>query len=302
MFYFQWNKILLEYFFNHENENKEIYNFYIDQTILNNISTDKNGKEDFVNSIRLKIPRNKRFFDEFSNLYDNSSQKFLLGNQISIKTTPEFFGFLLFLVLALTEGEDDLFNINNVYGRINIYGKAVLQAKWSEINTNVSSKLISKSWGFLSTWANETKKGKLGFYRPITKTSNPFAESIARHALITRGHLSRILDILDDTTVSPGENISDSQLSNILTGNAKEIGFSEYILESIKETSESKNNILSLVREYIYENYTERRKPSAASRNSKIAIPLKIVLNLPSGFSKKIDQIAVRAYSYCKYP
>ena len=298
MHYFQWNKLLVEYFFNHENEGKEIYNLFIDRNFLNNISVDDNGFEDFINSIEVKIPRGSNFFHEFAELYKKSYQKMLVQGRIVIRQTPEFFGFLLFLIFALTEGDDENFNINNTYGRINAYGNEVLSHKWQNLTSQIARKTLENAWQFLQNWANEIHQGKRGFFRIIRSTSNPYAESIARHVLFHHGHLNRLLDILIESDILPGYEFTDSQLLLILKQNVEEIGLNEILSDIINKQNDATKNMLSLIRTFVKENYTERTKPSTESKKGNPPIPLKLVLNLPIGFSKEISDFGLRAYSH----
>jgi hypothetical protein len=296
--YYEWNKLLLNYFFNYENEGKRTYNLFIDRKILNDLAGSESGYEDFIKSIESKISRGGNFFSEFETLYEKSQQKFLLEGKLVLRKTPEYFGFLMFLIFALSEGDDDKFNITNIYGRINIYGANAFNKKWKKITTQISKRLLDPAWFFLEYWANKIHNGKLGSFQTVQTGEKIHARRIAAHVLFHYGHLNRLLDVLVENDILPGEEIPTSKLISLMTENERKIGISALLLDIPTENSDLAKNIISLIKGMIKNAYTERTKASSESKRSIPPIPLRLVLRLPSGFSKTIETTGLRAYSH----
>jgi hypothetical protein len=93
MNYHQWNKLLLDYFFNKANAGKWIYNLFIDRQILNDLAASETGYEDFIKSIDIKIGRGSDFFTELQTSSTTPSKNTCSMESSSLKRRPSILAF-----------------------------------------------------------------------------------------------------------------------------------------------------------------------------------------------------------------
>ncbi|ANE51509.1 hypothetical protein [Flavisolibacter tropicus] len=291
MEYIEWNKLLFTQFFKKEMAGQEVYSLQVSPVLLDSLIS--GGYNSYLRSIKWKVPVSKNFFEELGILIKVSKERVKKHKTYP----PEYFGLLIFLIVACAEGDSEQLNLNNVYDRINRFASDILGTqRWSDISRKTSRDIIAEGWKFLQEWTeiNNLNYGKFVDYKAVT---NPYANSILRHVLINQGHLDNILDLLIDKGYIPGELITREKWVDVLANNSQRIKAPKAFFDLLKEDSAICNGILGYIEGYIEENFNDRAIASPSSNNRKPAIPLRISVNF-SKFSNRVTDVFVRAYSH----
>ena len=180
--YSVWNEKLVNHFFNENYCEIEIGCLPVSEELFQDITDYAYTFEDFVYAIRKEISSDN-FITHLEKLYKNSIPREYDGRIIR-KQIPDYFGMLMFLILALSEDEGENMSVSNVYDRINNYGQEVFDIKWSDMTSVVARDILEPIWASLEDWSTNYLKGKKGsFVRRNPKS-------------IQRKFVSRINDIL----------------------------------------------------------------------------------------------------------
>lgn len=233
MNYLQWNNLLGSYFFNAENNDKEIF-LYITKDEIINLAKDNDvenfeieeGKtieqiiwDDYTSAIKNGLPgSNGTIIDKTLHAYNR--RNCLRIDNISIEIPP-YFGYLITFILPLTEGEDDL-NANAYYDRLNTF----LHSNNILLDHNIgtqSFKLIDECWEALSKWANIERATKLGIYNVKNYGNHVYVGKPFAECIITSKQRKRFPELFSEEDLRPDDQITESKITNILQSSGKVI-------------------------------------------------------------------------------
>ncbi|WP_191861042.1 hypothetical protein [Hanstruepera ponticola] len=297
--YKKWNKLLVEHYFNANNEDEEIQCFFIYTELFEELSDSQFTYCDFELSIE-KILRSKSFKDKFNELYLISIPKVINGRNLR-KPIPEYFGLLMYLILSLTDSKSENLSVTNVYNRINEVGKNRFKNKWENINTSFARDVLELAWNDLEDWSKNYKSKSLGYFN-MKDPKNPlrkYVSRIERHALFNSGHFQQLFDVLIEIGIVPKEHISFDKWIEIFTNNKHKISNSDKVIEYLKEDSELKDIILKFIDDYYQINYVDTTISSPSATVRKPSIPLLLCLKELPHWDNVIDMnnIHFRAFS-----
>ena len=297
--YKKWNKLLINYYFNTKNNGKEIQCFLVSRELFEEISDSQFTYSDFELSIERSL-RSKSFKEKFNEFYLSSIPREINGRKLR-KAFPEYFGFLIYLILSLSESKNDDLNITNVYNRINDIGKKRFKKKWGEINTSFAKDILELSWKDLEDWSKNYKAKSLGYFKmkdPLS-SKRKFVSRIERHGLFNSRHFEQLFDVLVESGIVPKEEITSEKWFEIFKEYKHKISNSKKIIEYLKEESELKENIVKLINDYFQTNYDDSLISSNSGTIRKPSIPLLFCLKELPKWDNKIgkEEIHFRAFS-----
>jgi hypothetical protein len=294
--YFVWNKLLIDFYFNPTLKGQEIACFPVSEEIFEEISNNKYFKKDFFDSIKISIgPLN--FIDRLNELYFGSLGRVYNGKKIR-KPQPDYFGFLIFLIYALSQDDKDDVNLANVYDRLNHFGGQIFENKWKEINSFISRDILEPIWENLEEWSTVFKKGELGlFYRRDPKNAKRcYVSRIERHSLFNSKQFSVIIDYLISDGYRPESILSVEEW--IVFFKKHKIPKSELIIEYLSDESKLQISVLSFLNSYLKSHFDDE---TIASDQNKYRVPpvkLKVCIkSLPLFPNDPIEDFYLRAYS-----
>lgn len=294
--YREWNKMLIQSFFNNEQAEQEIPCFPISEELFSEITGFEYSIEDFYNSIKKSIG-SSNFFDKLKYYYLESLPKDFNGKKVR-KPIPEYFGFLIFLIHSLTEDNTDNLTVANVYDRINHYGGKILDNKWTPLNTSISRDLLEPIWEHLEEWSSKFKKGDWGFFkrRDPKNKNRKYVSRIERHALFNFRQFTSIIDSLISRGYRPDSILTKEDWINFFaeTNQFK----SGTILEYISDESSLQDSVIAFLNSYLKTHYTEKTIGSEKSqyRNPPINLSL-CIKSIPDWPKDPINHIYFRAIS-----
>ncbi len=268
--YEEWNKLLVYHYFNEDFENTEIDCLPVSSDIFQEITNYEFEYDDFIQALKKDIS-SRKFFNQFSTHYKNSIPHNINGRNIR-KPIPDFLGYLIFLIHALTESEGDCFKANNVYDRINKYGKEILGKNWENINSGISRDLLEPVWAFVEEWSYQYLKGKIGYVlRKEPKNNNrKYVTRLERHAIFNSNQFSAIIDNLISDGYRPESTLSKQDWVNFFTKHIENILKAKTILEYISDGSSLENSILGYLNAYLKQHFTN---DSISSENGNYRTP-----------------------------
>lgn len=294
--YFDWNKLLIEYYFKPALNGQEIACFPVSEEIFEEITFYKYFKKDFFDSIKFSIgPLN--FIDKLNELYYGSLGKIYNGKKIR-KPQPDYFGFLIFLIYALSQDDKDDINIANVYDRLNHFGGQVFGDKWKEINSSISRDILEPIWENLEEWSTVFKKGEFGlFYKRDPKNAKRcYVSRIERHSLFNSKQFSVIIDYLISEGYRPESILSVEEW--IIFFKKHKIPKSELIIEYLSDDSKLQFSVLNFLNGYLKSHFDDETIASDQNKYRVPPIKLKVCIkSLPLFPNDPIEDFYLRAYS-----
>ncbi|MGJ8735384.1 hypothetical protein [Zobellia laminariae] len=297
--YIKWNKLLVDYFFNSNNEGEEIECFFVYRELFEEISDSRFNFSDFELSIE-RLLRVKSFKDVFNKLYFSSSSKIINGRNLR-KPLPEYFGLLIYLILCLSESKSESLSINNVYDRINDAGKERFNNKWGDINTSFARDILELAWIDLEDWSKNYKAKKLGYFsmKDPKSPQRKYVSRIERHGLFNSHHFQQLFDVLVEIGIVPKEEISPEKWLEIFRENKHKINNSDKILDYLREDSELKEIILKFINDYYLNHFDYSIISSHSGTIRKPSIPLLFCLKELPQWDDVVgsDEIHFRAFS-----
>lgn len=278
--YTDWNSLLINYYFNELEENNEISCLLISPEIFKEISDYQYDIEDFIISIK-RIIGSRNFFSKLEASYKRSLPQKHNGKTIR-KDKPEYFGFLIFLIFALTEDDGIDMSASNVYDRINNFGSNALGARWAPLDSIISKKVLEPAWTYLEEWSCVFKKGKLGYFR-LQNPLNPqrkYVSRIERHALFNSHKFDQIIDLLIDDGYQPKKTLSFQEWTLFFTKYESKANFISPILKYLKDDSPLRNSIVNFLNEYCRNNITDETITTNSAKYRRPPVPLRLCLKL----------------------
>ena len=293
--YQDWNKKLINYYFDPSLEGQEIGCFPVSEEIFKELTNHEYFKEDFFDSIRRLISTSN-FFDKLAVLHNGSLPREYKGKTIR-KAEPEYFGFLIFLIYALCEDDKDDLTVANVYDRINNFGAAIFGIKWKKINTAISRELLEPIWESLEEWANSFKKGSLGFFkrRDPKNTQRRYVSRIERHSLFNSKQFAIIIDSLISEGYRPESILSVNEWLDFFS--KYDVPKASLIKEYISDGSPLQNSVLAFLNSSLKAHFDEA---TIASEQSKYRVPpIKLevcIKSLPLWPDDPVESVYLRAH------
>lgn len=293
--YYDWNKLLVQYYFNSSREGQEIGCFPVSEEIFEELTNHECVEEDFFDAIKRLIS-SSNFFDKLEDLYSGSLPREYNGRTVR-KPIPEYFGFLVFLIYALSEDDRDDITVANVYDRINHFGVETFDTKWKTINTAISRDLLEPIWESLEEWSNSFKKGSLGIFirRDPKSTQRRYVSRIERHSLFNNKQFATIIDSLISEGYRPESILSVEEWLDFF--NKYDVPKARKITEYISEGSPLQNSVLAYLNSYLKTHFDESTIASEQNKFRRPPIKLKVCIeSLPLWPDDPIDKVNLRAY------
>lgn len=293
--YHDWNKLLIQYYFNSSLEGQEIGCFPVSEEIFEELTSHEYSKEDFFEAIKRLISTSN-FFDKLEILYKGSLPREYNGKTVR-KPLPEYFGFLIFLIYALSEDDKEDINVANVYDRINHFGAEIFGEKWKNINTVISRDLLEPIWGSLEEWSTSFKNGSLGLFirRNPKNTQRCYVSRIERHSLFNSKQFATIIDYLISEGYRPESILSVEEWLDFF--NKYDVPKASVIKEYISDGSPLQSSVLAFLNNYLKAHFDET---TIASEQNKFRVPpikLKVCIkSLPLWPEDPVDRVCLRAY------
>lgn len=290
-----WNKKLFQYYFNPSLEGQEIGCFPVSEELFEEITNYEYCLADFFNAIKRVIGKSN-FFERLEDLYNGSLPIEYNGKTIR-KPIPEYFGFLIFLIYALSIDDRVDITVANVYDRINHYGEEILGKKWKKMNSSISRDLLEPIWESLEKWSTIYKQGALGiFIRRDPKNSRRcYVSRIERHSLFNSRQFAIIIDFLISEGYRPESILSVEDWLNFF--NKYDVPKADLIKEYISDGSKLQISVLGFLNSYLKTHFDEG---TIASEQNKFRVPpikLKVCIeSLPLWPNDPIERVYLRAY------
>lgn len=297
--YDKWNKLLVDYYFNSKNDGKEIQCFLVNRESFEEISDFQFTYSDFELSIEM-LMRSKSFKFKFNELYLSSIPRIVNGRNLR-KPIPEYFGFLMYLILSLSESKCDNLSVANVYDRINDIGKKRFCNRWEDINTNFARDVLELAWKDLQDWSSNFKNKSLGYFimREPKSPQRKYVSRIERHGVFNSRHFQQLFDVLIEEGITPHEEISPDIWLKIFKKYNHKISNANEVIGYLEEDSELKDIILKFINDYYQENFIDSSISSPSGTIRKPSIPLLFCLRELPKWDNKIsrEEIYFRAFS-----
>lgn len=293
--YADWNKKLLQYYFKSSLEGQEIGCFPVSEELFEEVTNHDFCKDDFFDAIKRTIGTSN-FFDKLEVFYKGSLPREYNGKTIR-KPIPEYFGFLIFLIYALSEDDRVDITIANVYDRINHYGAEVFDTKWKKINSAVSRGLLEPIWECLEEWSTVFMQGTLGLFirRDPKNTKRCYVSRIERHSLFNSKQFATIIDYLISEGYRPESILSLEEWLDFF--NKYDVPKAGLIKEYISDGSRLQSSVLGFLNGYLKTHFDEA---TIASEKNKFRVPpikLKLCIkSLPLWPDDPIEKVCLRAY------
>ena len=296
--YAVWNEKLVNHFFNENFSEIEIGCFPVSEELFQEITDYNYSYEDFVFSLRIEISSDD-FFTHLKKLYDNSIPREYNGRNIR-KPIPDYFGMLMFLILALSEDEGENMTVANVYDRINNYGQEVFSNKWSDITSSVSRDNLEPIWESLEEWSTHYLKRKKGsFIRRNPKSKQrKYVSRIERHSLFNSKQFTIIIDLLIADGFRPETYINPQNWISFFKKHAQKITQSVLILEYISDGSPLQSSVVAFLNNYLKNHFTN--ESIASERGIERTPPLKLKIcfkSIPMWPEDPIEEVFYRVSS-----
>lgn len=293
--YKDWNNLLVKYFFNDSLEGLDISCFLIYDALFEELTSYEYDIEDFFDALK-KFIISSNFFDKLEELYKGSLPREYNGKTIR-KPIPEYFGFLVFLIYALSEDDREDISVANVYDRINHFGAEILGEKWKNINTSISRDLLEPIWESLEEWSTSFKNGSLGLFirRNPRNNQRRYVSRIERHSLFHPKQFARIIDSLISEGYGPESILSIEEWLDIF--NKHDIPKASIIKEYITDGSPLQRSVLAFLNNYLKAHFDETTIASVQNKYRLPAIKLKVCIeSLPMWPDDPIESIHLRAF------
>lgn len=293
--YQDWNKLLVEYYFNSSLEGLEIGCFPVSEEIFEELTNHEYSKEDFFDAIKRSI-RISNFFEKLEDLYKLSLPTEYEGRTLR-RPVPEYFGFLIFLIYALSEDDRDDITVANVYDRINHFGAESFGKKWKNINTATSRDLLEPIWENLEEWSTSFKNGKLGLFvrRDPENTQRRYVSRIERHSLFNSKQFAIIIDYLISEGYRPESILSVEDWLDFF--DKYDVPKASLIKEYISAESPLQSSVLAFLNSYLRTHFDETT--IASERNTFRVPPIKLkvcIESIPVWPDDPINNVHLRAY------
>lgn len=235
MNYKKWNDCIASYLFNGKKRNEEVFLYLTRDDIIqiykrDNGLDDKSDDliwEDFIIAINNPSFNNFRatseasFIERLHSLYNYSKLRMFRDDF----KYPIYIGYLIFLVLPLTEmeGVDMKINENNYYGRAKRFFKdnnVVFNDNNSDLSTNGLKKLCiqDRDSGYFDLWADlecwSIKYGNGRFTKPVIRNNNKnrYVRSIWTQSILTANERARFKTLFSRLDIPPYVDWSDVQI------------------------------------------------------------------------------------------
>ena len=293
--YEDWNNLLVEYYFNSSLEGQEIGCFPVSEEIFAELTNQEYSKQDFFDAIKRLI-NTSNFFNKLEDLYKGSLPRKYFGKTVR-KPVPSYFGFLIFLIYALSEDNRDDITIANVYDRINHFGIEIFDVKWKKINTAISRDLLEPIWKNLEEWSTSFKNGSLGlFIRRDPKNSRRcYVSRIERHSLFNYKQFTLIIDFLITEGYRPESILSVEEWLDFF--NKYDVPKANVIKEYISNGSPLQSSVLSFLNSQLKKYFDDTT--IASEQNKFRAPPIKLVVcieSLPQWPDEPVVRLHLRAH------
>ena len=296
--YSEWNKILVSFFFNEELKGVEIGCFPVSEELFQEVTEFEFSFEDFIHSVKMEIAGGD-FFSKLKDLFENSQPKDHNGRKLR-KPIPDYFGFMLFLIHALSQDEGKNMTVANVYDRINNFGQEYLQNSWGNINSSIARDLLEDVWQSLEDWSCNYLSGKKGLFirHNPNNSQRKYVSRIERHSLFNSRQFSQIIDVLIEYGYGPDSQIDKEDWITFFSANQEKLPRAGIILDYISNESPFQNTVIAFLNSYLSQHFTEGVIASEKGEFRTPPIPLKICIeSLPAWQGDSVEQLSFRARS-----
>lgn len=270
-----WNQLLLDVMFpagEDIDSASEIPCFIVDDDLFNICSkglssfdgfskalNNNLGSSSFVESLKIKIEEYK--------VIDIDGKKCYPKN-------ISFFGYILLLIYMLSEAKGE-FNSNNVYDRINTYGKYLFRDKWGRgVDSQYSKKVLELGWENISKWSKKRYKGDGGFNLRDPKSSNKkYVSRLQRHALLKKRDYEDLCYLVNKNGFVVDEEITLKEWVAILEDGKNKLRNANSLIEYLMDDSAFSTvllNYLNGILEANFRSFLDNRDNQQTSSTSNV--------------------------------
>ena len=295
--YKDWNSKLVRHFFNETEVGLEIPCLPASTELFKEITDYEYDVEDFILSIRRAIG-SFDFFKKFKSLHSNSLP-IESGGKTLRREYPDYFGFIIFLIYALTEDEGVNLSVSNVYDRINNFGSNSLENKWSNIDSTISKNIIEPAWNYMEEWSCNYKQGSVGRFRlqnPLN-LQRRYVSRIERHALFNSNKFEAVIDFLIDDGYRPGIVLTLVEWIIFFKKHESKAPYLSNILNYISEESPLQSSIVKYLNNYCENHFTSDSISTNSAQYRRPTTPLRLCITLDVFPNRPVKDLYYRAES-----
>ncbi|KAA6340975.1 hypothetical protein EZS27_011193 [termite gut metagenome] len=232
MKYLEWNNVIINHFFNSDNEEKEVALYFSEDVIKEigeeNFPLSENGYvEDFFHALRIGVcgTQNNDYIQRILDLENRYSQG-CRGVENVPFNYPPYFTYLLAFILPFTSGQlQEGFRMTNFHDIVKMYFESKQLSTIYERQIKSSLHKIDYLWKKIFDWLFETNNITLGY---IEKIDNPapnrkYVSKFEYHIIFRKEQEDKLSVIFDDNNILPNEPINESTIKQLLINHAREL-------------------------------------------------------------------------------
>jgi hypothetical protein len=320
MKYLEWNNIIGEYFFNTDNEGKDIYLYLTKSDIINfgkERLEEKSDDEiwlDFIYAIKYGIPGSR------GNIIEKAKYAHSKNNLLHVKRQdgspleidgiplvfPPYIAYLTFLVLPLIEFFDSTnHRVNNYYGRLNDFLKS------HQINDAISTNdfrvnNINLLWEDLAKWANVKNHGDLGVFNviPFINQNWVYVGKVFSQCVLPPKFLNRLPELFEYIGLVPNTFYEDRYLLEKIQNSRTDL-IPKSTLSYLENNDELSNSIIQTIQRK-YKGWTGEAHEEIAegiiSRKKRNVTVAPLFLQFKINTNDEEIKFSYRIYSLNEYP
>jgi hypothetical protein len=243
MNYLEWNNAIINHFFSHENEEKEVI-LYFNEDLIKEIGEEnfhlpeKGYLEDFFIALKKGvwgISNN----DYIKRILDLEYQYSLGCRKIDNDAFnyPPYLSYILAFLLPFTSGQiSEGFRMSNFHDIVKQYfeSKQLTSNYVKEIKFRLVE--IDHLWDSIFNWLFESNNLSLGY---IERIDNPIANrkyvsKFEYHIIFRKEQEDKLSEIFDNNNILPNEPIDENKIKQLLIENAKDLHLTNDIVAKIR--------------------------------------------------------------------
>ncbi|MEI9919084.1 MAG: hypothetical protein WDO14_09825 [Bacteroidota bacterium] len=307
MTYKEWNNLLGGHFFNEGNAGNDVYLYLSKDDIIlisQGFFPGKTNEEifaDYLTAITYKNGETQSVIDEPLALFNGWNKQEI----------PPYIAYLILFTLPLTEPDDELYNANNYYARVNDFlNKHSLLTGIPEGKINTSSfRRIDHLWKELEEWSILTRNCELGIFE-LKKFGNPLWTFVGKpwsQCLLTPKAIRRFGELFLIGGLVPYSNYSDQDFRRlILSSGISLLELKDNVKKIIRDESNELGHSIIEIAKREYKNWRgdahrqeSDNEPEAVKKNYTIA-PLLLQFEINKSEEKII--FSFRMFSTNDFP
>lgn len=243
MNYLEWNNVIINHFFNQQNEEKEVI-LYFSEDVVKEIGEenfplpDEGYVENFFHALRKGVcgTQNSDYIQRILDLENRYSQGCLGIDNIPFNYPP-YLTYLLAFMLPFTSGDiiTDL-NINNFHTNAKKYFEEKNLCSNYKNQIEHKLKLIDHLWNKIINWLFEENNFSLGIIATIDNpvSTRKYVSKFEYHIIFRKEQEDKLSVIFDNNNILPNEPLDGSIIKQLLIDNARELRLTNDTITKIR--------------------------------------------------------------------